>query len=429
MNLEPAQADGAAAYRQARAAVRQELLTALAADPRVVACFDYGSSGQGAGDQWSDLDLALYIRDDELRPFAAAWQQWAAHFGDLLLAYTSFAGHPWAVYDTGAMPLRVDFDFLPASELERLPDLTIRATDPAQMALLDKTNGRLQTALQQRAKISLHPPDAQAAFTRLSGDLWVMLIRTHVRLLRGRYWEGRMELHGVVLESLLGLLRLESGATERWQDSRPANGIETAVSAARLAQLRLCIPGCSDSDLARALSAVADLGLIVSKNIGERENWPWPKRLGAQVKTLLAGGQSFRDLAPVHIMPVGVVESNIDDLLRPSEIKAQPARIIVDPTLEAGLDGLEGGQRLLVLFQFHRLDGYELHQHPRNDKTRPKRGVFALHSPRRPNPLGVTEVDLLRRDGNVLHVRGLDAVDGTPVLDLKLNRRNEGNGR
>lgn len=131
----------------------------------------------------------------------------------------------------------------------------------------------------------------------------------------------------------------------------------------------------------------------------------------------------FSPLPPLTLQPIGVVRSEVDDLLAPAEIKTEPARIVVDPTLEEGLQGLESGQRLLVVFQFHRLQGYELLQHPRNDSKRPLRGVFALHSPRRPNPIGVTEVDLLRREGNVLHVRGLDAINGTPVLDLKLNEK------
>jgi len=128
------------------------------------------------------------------------------------------------------------------------------------------------------------------------------------------------------------------------------------------------------------------------------------------------------DLPLLCLKPIGIVRSSVDELLRPDEIKSQPARIIVDPALGPGLDGLTGGQRLLVIFQFHKLSGYELHQHPRNDPQRPMTGVFALHSPQRPNPIGVTEVDLLQREGNILYVQGLDAVNGTPVLDLKLNQ-------
>ena len=74
----------------------------------------------------------------------------------------------------------------------------------------------------------------------------------------------------------------------------------------------------------------------------------------------------------------------------------------------------------MVVFSLHQSQGYDLLQHPRGDRTQPKRGVFALRSPNRLNPIGVTEVDLLDFDDNVLTVRGLEAIDGTPVLDIKL---------
>jgi tRNA-Thr(GGU) m(6)t(6)A37 methyltransferase TsaA len=87
--------------------------------------------------------------------------------------------------------------------------------------------------------------------------------------------------------------------------------------------------------------------------------------------------------------------------------------------LAEGLKGLEPGRQILVVYYFHRSDGYDLCQHPRGDRHRPRRGVFALRSPRRPNPVGVTVVDLVAIAGTVLTVRGLDAINGTPVLDLK----------
>jgi tRNA-Thr(GGU) m(6)t(6)A37 methyltransferase TsaA len=73
----------------------------------------------------------------------------------------------------------------------------------------------------------------------------------------------------------------------------------------------------------------------------------------------------------------------------------------------------------MVVFYFHRSQGFDLLQHPQGDRSRPRRGVFALRSPRRPNPVGVTVVDLVAVAENVLRVRGLDAINGTPVLDLK----------
>jgi tRNA-Thr(GGU) m(6)t(6)A37 methyltransferase TsaA len=84
-----------------------------------------------------------------------------------------------------------------------------------------------------------------------------------------------------------------------------------------------------------------------------------------------------------------------------------------------GLKGLNKEGRIVVVFHFHLSKGWDPLQHPKGDETRPRRGVFALRSPRRPNGIGVTEVDLLEIRDNILTVRGLDAVDGTPVLDLK----------
>ena len=117
--------------------------------------------------------------------------------------------------------------------------------------------------------------------------------------------------------------------------------------------------------------------------------------------------------------PIGHVENEFKDVAAPEAIASGEARIVLDPALAAGLDGLEPGQQVMVLFHFHRSQGYDLRQHPRADPNAPLRGVFSLRSPRRPNPIGLTVVELLALAGNVLVVRGLDAIDGTPVLDLK----------
>lgn len=87
------------------------------------------------------------------------------------------------------------------------------------------------------------------------------------------------------------------------------------------------------------------------------------------------------------------------------------------PELEPGLTDIEGFSHLYVLWVFHRSQGYELLGTPPTD-TRPH-GVFATRSPRRPNPIGLTVVELLRRDGPRLHVRGVDMLDETPILDIK----------
>jgi tRNA (adenine37-N6)-methyltransferase len=84
---------------------------------------------------------------------------------------------------------------------------------------------------------------------------------------------------------------------------------------------------------------------------------------------------------------------------------------------EIGLTDIEGFSHLFVLWVFDRAEGYELIGKPPTD-SRPH-GVFATRSPRRPNPIGLTVLQLLRREGRVLHVRGVDMLDGTPILDIK----------
>jgi tRNA-Thr(GGU) m(6)t(6)A37 methyltransferase TsaA len=84
---------------------------------------------------------------------------------------------------------------------------------------------------------------------------------------------------------------------------------------------------------------------------------------------------------------------------------------------EVGLTDIEGFSHLFVVWMFDRSQGFELLGTPPID-DRPH-GIFATRSPRRPNPLGLTVVELLRREGRLLHVRGVDMLDGTPILDLK----------
>ena len=85
---------------------------------------------------------------------------------------------------------------------------------------------------------------------------------------------------------------------------------------------------------------------------------------------------------------------------------------------EPGLADIEGFSHLFVIWVFDRADGFSLTAEPPSDERR-SHGVFATRSPRRPNPIGLTVVELLRREGASLHVRGLDMLDGTPVLDVK----------
>jgi len=116
---------------------------------------------------------------------------------------------------------------------------------------------------------------------------------------------------------------------------------------------------------------------------------------------------------------IGHVENPFNEPTSGETLRAVDSRIVIRPTSLPGLTGMAAGQRLMVVFVFHRSEGFDWLQYPRGDRNQPKRGVFTLRSPKRPNPIGISEVELVSIEGNVLHVRGLDALNGTPVLDLK----------
>jgi len=89
----------------------------------------------------------------------------------------------------------------------------------------------------------------------------------------------------------------------------------------------------------------------------------------------------------------------------------------INPELELGLTDIEGFSHLFVIWAFDRAGGVDLIGRPPSD-DRPH-GVFATRSPKRPNPIGLTVVELVRRDGPRLYVRGVDMLDQTPILDIK----------
>ena len=98
------------------------------------------------------------------------------------------------------------------------------------------------------------------------------------------------------------------------------------------------------------------------------------------------------------------------------------SEIVLDEHLANGLDGIEQFSHLLILFWMHRAAEAEpvrMRRRPQGRQDMPEVGIFAQRARHRPNPIGVTAVALLRRERNRLIVRGLDAIDGTPVLDVK----------
>jgi tRNA-Thr(GGU) m(6)t(6)A37 methyltransferase TsaA len=124
----------------------------------------------------------------------------------------------------------------------------------------------------------------------------------------------------------------------------------------------------------------------------------------------------------LDLRPIGVVESTLRDLrdAPPQGDEGAPdAWLALEPAVADGLEGLAAGDRLVVLTWLDRADRSVLRTHPRGDLARPEHGVFVTRSPDRPNPIGLHEVSVLAVDGLRIRVGPLEALDGTPVVDLK----------
>jgi len=117
-----------------------------------------------------------------------------------------------------------------------------------------------------------------------------------------------------------------------------------------------------------------------------------------------------------EFQPIGYVESDFEDPADPEEMLDSRAEVKLEEEYVDGLEGVEPGDALQVLFVTHLSKGYELVAPRRGGKVC---GVFAARSPNRPNPVAVTTVRVLEMHGGDLVVNGIDAVDGTPVIDLK----------
>jgi tRNA-Thr(GGU) m(6)t(6)A37 methyltransferase TsaA len=122
----------------------------------------------------------------------------------------------------------------------------------------------------------------------------------------------------------------------------------------------------------------------------------------------------------IVLKPIGVVKTEA----RSAEVKEKDriSQIIVKRELTEALDGIAGFSHLFVLFWLNEISSEErktLKVHPRGRKDMPLLGVFATRTKLRPNPIGLTLVELVKADGNILTVRGLDAFNETPVIDIK----------
>ena len=122
------------------------------------------------------------------------------------------------------------------------------------------------------------------------------------------------------------------------------------------------------------------------------------------------------------LRPIGHVASQLTDAAtapRQPDEGAPAATLIFEPEILDALSNLHVGDEIILLTWLDRADRTVLRVHPRGDRSRPQEGVFSTRSPHRPNPIGLHRVEITAIDGTRIQVRSLEALDGTPILDVK----------
>ena len=122
------------------------------------------------------------------------------------------------------------------------------------------------------------------------------------------------------------------------------------------------------------------------------------------------------------IVPIGRVESPLTDkATAPKQGRegSPEAWLVFEPAVLEGLDGIAAGDEVILLTWLDRADRDVLRVHPRDDVNNPMRGVFGTRSADRPNPIGLHPIQIVEIDGNRVRVRDLEALDGTPIVDVK----------
>ena len=119
----------------------------------------------------------------------------------------------------------------------------------------------------------------------------------------------------------------------------------------------------------------------------------------------------------IRMVPVGYVENEFHEPVFDEKMRSSVSRIIIKEEFKDGLYRIRDFDSLYILFYFHRSEGYGMIQKRMYDGE--LSGVFACRTPFRPNGIGLTKVTLLKVEDNIIHVKGLDAINGTPVIDIK----------
>ena len=122
----------------------------------------------------------------------------------------------------------------------------------------------------------------------------------------------------------------------------------------------------------------------------------------------------------VEMEPIGSVSTDAKDIPRSWTVSDAEGNLVIDESYLEGLRDIKLGQRIYVIFHFHKSPEFTSQYMRVKPLIREEVvGVFSTHSPFRPNPIGLSLLEVLGVDGNVIHVKGLDMLDGTPILDIK----------
>jgi len=134
-----------------------------------------------------------------------------------------------------------------------------------------------------------------------------------------------------------------------------------------------------------------------------------------------SGEMMVPSMEEIKYQPIGIIHSPFKDIdgmpIQPTGAKGSAGTIDVNNEFREGLKDLEGFSHIILIYHFHKSQGCALSVKPFLDDN--MRGVFSTRAPRRPNPIGISVVELEKVEGNMLYIKNVDIVDGTPLLDIK----------
>ncbi len=125
---------------------------------------------------------------------------------------------------------------------------------------------------------------------------------------------------------------------------------------------------------------------------------------------------------PITLTPIGTMHCGLEsreDTPKNFDISTETGTLEIFPEYAEALDGIKAGQTIVVLFWLHQAKRDLLKVYPRGDRSRGLHGVFSTRSPVRPNPIAISELEVIEIENNKIKVRGVDVYNGTPILDIK----------